>query len=166
MVGKMGRGTERGGLGTEEVCWGSGEAKGPEGATPRLFAQAILTSHLDTEGTAGAPWACPRLAGVEPCMSRVCSLDTEDAARSLSLEFQALSLLHRPPIVTPENKCASPRQFTAQHHRFPRGHTEWARGFLWGKELDWGLWRERGRCQLGLAPTRHPGLAGSTHQPG
>ena len=102
-------------------------------------------------------------------MGRLCSPDAEDAAGALSAELQALTLLHRPPVVAPEDKGHSPGQFTAQYHRLSRCHTEWGRGCLWGKELDWGLWREREReegISLGLLPPPLPGLAGSTHQPG
>lgn len=100
-------------------------------------------------------------------MGRLCSPDAEDAAGALSAELQALTLLHRPPVVAPEDKGHSPGQFTAQYHRLSRCHTEWGRGCL--KELDWGLWREREReegISLGLLPPPLPGLAGSTHQPG
>lgn len=132
-----------------------------------LSAWAVLTSHLDSEVEAGGLRGRPGLAGVEACVGQVCSRDAEDAAGALSTELQALALLHRPPVVAPEDKGASPGEFTAQHHRLPGGHTEGGRGCIWGKELDWGLWTERGACRLGFTtPSPAPRLAGGTHQPG
>lgn len=91
-------------------------------------------------------------------MGRVCSPDAEDAAGALSMELQALALLNWPPVVAPKDKGASPGQFTAQHHRIPGGHTERAGGCLWGKELDRGLWTERGGGVDSVTPRLPPPL--------
>ena len=99
-------------------------------------------------------------------MDRVCSPDAEDTAGALGSELQALTLLHRPPVVVPEDEGTSPRQFTAQHQRLPGGHAERAGGCLWGQELDWGLWTERRGISSVMPPPPAPWLAGSTHQPG
>lgn len=164
---KMGKGTESSGA-RRARCAGEGETHGFGGAILRFPAQAILTSHLDSEAEAGSPRGCPGLAGVEARMGRVCSPDAEDAAGALSMELQALALLNWPPVVAPKDKGASPGQFTAQHHRIPGGHTERAGGCLWGKELDRGLWTERGGGVDSVTPPPppSPGLARSTHQPG
>lgn len=166
MGGKTGKGTESSGAGGGPGVLEKGETHGFRGATLRLPARAILTSHLDGEAEAGRPRGCPCLAGVEACVDRVCSPDAEDTAGALGLELQTLTLLHRPPVVAPEDEGASPGQFTAQHQRLPGGHAERAGGCLWGKELDWGLWTERRVISSVMLPPPAPWLAGSTHQPG
>lgn len=163
MGGKTGKGIERGGTRRGRACLRSRETR-VWGATLRLPAQAVLTSHLDSEAEAGGSRRPLTLTGVVARMGCLCSLDAEDAAGALGAQLQALALLHRPPIVAPEDRGTSPRQFTAQHHWLPRGHTEWAGGCLWGKELDWGLWTERGEEQLRLAPTS-PTQACQEHPP-
>lgn len=78
------------------------------GAMLRLPAQAVLTSHLDSEAEAGGSRGCPALTGVEACMGWLCSLDAENAAGALGAQLQALALLHRLPIVAPEDRGTSP----------------------------------------------------------
>lgn len=150
----MGKGTRR------------GQGVLEEQGNPWILAQAVLTSHLDSEAEAGGAWGLPGLAGVQASVGWLCSPDAEDAAGAFDVELHSLLLLHRLPVVAPEDEGTSPGKLTAQHHRVPRGHTEWAGGCLWGKELDWGLWTERGGVSLGLLPPSPPALAGGTHQPG
>ena len=99
-------------------------------------------------------------------MGQVCSPDAEDAAGSFGSELQALSCLHWLPVMAPEDQGTSPGQFTAQHHRLPGGHAEWARDCLWGKELDRGLWTEGG-CVSSVMPPAPASQtrAGQEHPP-
>lgn len=79
----MGKGTERGGPRSGQ---GVLEKQGNSwvwGAALTLPAQAVLTSHLDSEAEAGGSWGHPRLAGVEACVGWLCSLDAKDAAGTL-----------------------------------------------------------------------------------
>ena len=162
----MGRGTESRGVGAGAGCTREGEDSGFRGETLSFLPGAILTSHLDGETEAGGPGCCPTLAGVEACVGRVCSPDAEDAAGSFGSELQALACLHRLSVMAPGDQGTSSGQFTAQYHRLPGGHAEWARGCLWGKELDRGLWTESGYVNSVTPPApASQTWAGQEHPP-
>lgn len=133
----------------------------------RLSAQALLTSHLDIEAEAWGPWGCPGLAGVDTCVSEVCSLDAEDSARTLGAQLYSFALLHRAPIVAPEDSRAGSGQLTAQHHGLPGDHAERVWGCLWSQKLHRKLCTKKGGCKPKPFPVSPPPrLARHTYQLG